>query len=83
MEVYSSRAQCYKTFYGRNLQIFVPAVPFHPSLLFVGEYNLVKMLPLGRVGLTLKRRGRLERRARDKRSSLLQTFLNYGHKIYL
>ncbi len=63
--------------------MFVPAVPFHPSLLFVGEYNLVKMLPLGRVGLALKRRGRLESLATVKRSSLLQTFLNYGHKIFL
>jgi hypothetical protein len=38
-----TRGQCYKTFYGRNLRVFVisysvrPWQTFKPSLIFVGE----------------------------------------------
>ncbi len=33
------RGQCYKTFYGRNLRIFVfvPGKTFQPSLMFTGK----------------------------------------------
>ncbi len=62
-------------------------VPGKPSLMFVGK---AKSLPLsgapescfGAVGssLTHKHTTRLERLARDKHSSLLQTLVIYGRK---
>ncbi len=43
----TSWTQCYKTFYSRNLRIFVRHKPFLPSLMFVGKagaYLIVEQL---------------------------------------
>jgi hypothetical protein len=89
------RAQCYKTFYVRNLRmfviIFVPGKPFQPSLMFVGN-GKAKSLLLRRASfrcstwvrsnLSHKHQARLEGLATDKRSSLLRTLINYGHRKF-
>ncbi len=65
--------------------MFVPGKPFQPILMFVGEARSLPKsgAPEGsftRVGsgLTRKYWTRVERLARDKHSSVLVTFVNYG-----
>ncbi len=53
---FDGRGQCYKTFFGSNLQIFALS------------YSVCK--------------NRLEKLARDKRSSLLRILINYGGKKF-
>ncbi len=69
--------------------MFVHRKPFQPSLMFVGK---ARSLPESGVlfgcstqvgySLTHKHQSRLERLARDKHSSLLRTFVNYGRKKF-
>jgi hypothetical protein len=79
-----------KTFYGRNLRLFVPGKPFHSSLMFVSKDSPnpsgapEMTLTLGQApGLTHKYQTKVERLACDKQSSLKRTFVNYRHiKFY-
>ncbi len=87
--------QIYKTFYNRNLLIFIISYSviflqaFPPSLKFVGK---ARSLPQSEAsesfftwvcsGLTSKHQTMLERLARDKRNSLLQKFVIYGRKKF-
>ncbi len=79
------------SFYGRKLRIFVisqsvcPGKLFQLSLMIVGKvgpYHIEEPFSCSTIrqvpGLTLKQQTRLERPLRDKHSSLLQTFFNYG-----
>jgi hypothetical protein len=71
-----------------SLSVFL-ARPFQPSLIFVGKarrvpYSGVPERCLTWVGLSLtcKYYIRLERSARDKHTSLLRSFINYGCKKF-
>ncbi len=66
-----------------NNIVFVPGKPFQPSLTFVGKArSLTQSGTTERrftgvcSGLTCKHKTRLQRLARDKHSSLSQTFIN-------
>jgi hypothetical protein len=69
--------------------MFVPGKPFHPSVMIVGE---ARGLPESGAsarcftevgsGLTNNHYTRLERLVRDKHSSLLRKFVNYGQKKF-
>ncbi len=37
VKCFTVQAQCYKTFYGRNLQLFVISRPSYPSLMFASK----------------------------------------------
>ncbi len=94
-QVGARRGQCYKTFYGRKLRIFVkagafaPGKPFQSSLLFADR---VRSLPLSgapercftQLGsfLTCKHLAILERLSRDKHSSKVGKFVTYGRKNF-
>ncbi len=67
--------QCHITFtvsnlfiFGNKLERFVPGTPFQPSLMFADR---LLALP------------KLEKLARDKHSSLLQTFVSYKEKGFI
>ncbi len=71
-----------------NKQVFVPGKPFKPSLMFVGktgtypsETHLVCSTLGQAAGLIHKNYSRLEKLAKDKHSSLLRKFINYGENI--
>ncbi len=86
----SPQAQCYKTFYGRILRMFIisqsvcPRQVFQPSLMFESEarasfrHSTLRQAP----GFICKHQTRLEWPARDKHSSLLRKFVNYGRKKF-
>ncbi len=61
--------------------MFVPGKPFQPGLLFAGKAGAYpnEALP----GFTHKHWTRLEKHARDKRSSLLRKSVNYGQKSFI
>ncbi len=74
--------QCYKTFFGRKLRLFVISQSICPWHAFPAQSNVwgepirVKQAP----GLTHKHQNGLKRLARDKCSGLLQKFSTYGRK---
>jgi len=70
--------------------VFVPGKPFQPSLMFVskaGAYLNEAPLRCSTLGcapsLTHQHETKLERPARDKHSSLLDTFVNYRCKRFM
>jgi hypothetical protein len=69
--------------------VFVPCKPFKPSLMFVGKATGLpesgapeRCFAWVGSGLTNKHYTGLERLAKDKRSSLLRKFVNYGCKKF-
>jgi hypothetical protein len=66
--------------------VFVAGKPFQPSLMLLAksknlERNVFQVVNLGMLRpYQNKHLTRLERLARDKRSSFSGTFANYGHK---
>ncbi len=89
------RALYYKTFYGRNLHIFVISLsvcsgkPFQSSLMFGSEARSLPqsgapgrcLIWVGSI-LTHKHQIGLKRFARDKHSSLLRKSINYSRKMF-
>ncbi len=91
----TSRHQCYKTFLSviyelsNKLECLSTTFLFQPSLMFVGK---ARSLPQNGApercftrlssSLAYKQQTRLEWIARDKHSSLLQKFVNYGQKKF-
>jgi len=59
--------------------VFVPGKPFQPRVTF-GGYSQESTLEWN--GRTHKHQTRLEMLARDKHSSLLRKFVNYGQKSF-
>ncbi len=89
-------AQCYKTFYVWNLRMFViskivcllQAFPANSNVCGWGqeltfESSTWKVLHSGKLRLTHKQQTRLDRLARDKHSSLLQTFVYTNIKGFI
>ncbi len=83
--------QCYKTYYGRNLRMFVISQSVclwqaFPVCCNAGAYPIeehFRCSTLGQaLGLAHKQQTRLEKFARDKHSSLLQKFVNYEQKKF-
>ncbi len=68
----------YKTFYGRNLRIFVINQSSCPRQTFPVQSNVWGQAQV----LTRKHQTRLERLAREKHSILLRKFVNYGHRKF-
>ncbi len=62
----------------QQARVFGPDRPLQPSLIFAGKARC----PSTQVGSICKHYTRLESLARDKHSSLLGAFLNYGCKEY-
>ncbi len=69
--------------------MFVPAKPSKPNLMFVGKARSLpqratpdKMFHLGRLQPHSRTFIQLEKLAKDKHSSLLQKFVNYGQKKF-
>ncbi len=91
-----SQAQCYKTFFVRNLRIFIISQSVCPRQVLLAQSNVcgnTRSLPQSgvskrcfiRVGscLIFKHQTRLERLARDKHSSLLRKPVNYRQKSFI
>ncbi len=90
-----TRAQCYKTFYVRNLRKFVISQSVCLWQAFTAQPNVCQKCgaypsgapkrrsSLGQtLSITHKRYTRLESLARGKHSNLLRTFVNYGRKKF-
>jgi hypothetical protein len=70
--------------------MFDPGTPFQPCLIIVGEARSLTLSGAPErcftwvgSGITRKYYNRLERLARDKHSSLLHKFANYGQKSFI
>ncbi len=70
--------------------MFVTGKLFQPSLMFAGKAEAylsevtLRCSTLGETpGFTHKHQTRLEKLARDKYTTLLQTFINYGQKSFI
>ncbi len=85
--------QCYKTFYGRKLRLFIisysvcpwKALPAQSNVCGRGheptlEWSVRRCFTVVGAGLTRNHQARLERLARDKCSSLLLYSHNYGRR---
>ncbi len=77
-----TRSQCYKTLYVCNLRMILISQSVCPLQAFPAQSNICGVEHHSRVGSCLnhKHQTRLERLARDKHSSLLGSFVNYGRK---
>ncbi len=65
-------------------------MPFHLSPIFVGKVRRLlwsgvpeRRFTYVRLNLTSKHKTKLDRTARDKHTSLLNTFINYDYKIFI
>ncbi len=80
---------CLQLMYFRNKLVSVQGKPFQPDLMFVCKVRSLTLSGehvefFNRVGFcfTNKHYTRLESLGRDKHSSLLRAFVNYGQKLY-
>ncbi len=77
------------TDFHNKLDCFVPGKPFQPSLMFVGKAGAYRVKHLSISTLegrllalpTNIRLDSLEKLVRNKHSSILQKFVNYGQKV--